>query len=209
MDGGAFAFLALDLKAASDYLQALLHADHAEALAPSTLLHWTLRGAFAVVLNGHAYRVLAPLDVYFHGAGLGVSVHIGKRFLDDSIKDDTYGYVQLFHFGKDRDTNAEARLLGVCFDQLMQGRNQAKVVEKRGTEIAREPMHDVHRLFHQLLCVRELPAKAPALNSGFCFQSGQPKIHTHESLGDFIMQLPADAQALFLLRVQELMGEPL
>ena len=89
----------------------------------------------------------------------------------------------------------------------MQGGNQPQVVQHRRAQFAGEPMHDVHRVLHQLLRAGDVSLKAFGVERGLFFQGRQPDIDARQGLGDDIMQFAADLLALFLLRRQKLAGQ--
>ena len=86
----------------------------------------------------------------------------------------------------------------------MQGGNQSKIIQHRRAQFAGKLMHDVDRVFHQLLRAFDVAVKVLGVEPGSFFQGGQADIDARQSLGDDIVQLAADAFALFLLSLQNL-----
>ena len=71
--------------------------------------------AFAVVFYFHANGAIQFLNPHFHPAGLRMAGDIGERFLGDAIEHRSFVAVHLFHRGKGRQTDADARLLAETF----------------------------------------------------------------------------------------------
>ena len=67
-------------------------------------------------------------------------------------------------------------------------------------------MDDVHRFFHQPLRPGDIFPEILEIDRGFHGQRCEMNIDAHQGLDDFIMQLPADPLAFFLLRQQKLAG---
>jgi hypothetical protein len=172
LDGGAFTRSRLDFKPTAHHFQTFPHAQQPQVFAALHLHQASHLKGFAVILYFHRNLARQLLDVYFYAARLCVSGDIRQCLLCNSKKHGALDSLQFFHPSKGGQLRANAGLRGKAFHEGAEGGNQSEIIQHRRPQFARELMHDVHRFFHQPLC-----------------------------LGDDTMQFAADAPPLFFLRL--------
>src|ERR1035441_10504679 len=93
---------------------------------------------------------------------------------------------------------------GEVFHERMQRGNQSEIIQHCRAQFAGELMHDIDRVFHQLLGAFDVTVKSFGIEPGTLSQRGQADVDAGQSLGDDIMQLAADAFSLVFLRLHNL-----
>jgi hypothetical protein len=94
--------------------------------------------------------------------------------------------------------NVDARPLRELLHKGMKSGNQSQVVQRRRAQFPGKKMYNVHRFFHHPLRPRNLLLEIPGVVHGLPGQSRQMDIDAHQGLGDFIMQLAADALSFLI-----------
>ena len=130
--------------------------------------------------------------------------YVRERLLRHAVKDRPLVARQLFHPRKSLQVYVDAGPLGKKFYEGMQCRDQAQVVQHRRAQFARELVHDIDGFFHQPLGAGDVPVQSLRVHQRFLFQHRQPDVDPRQCLGDHIMQFPADAFPLLLLRREDL-----
>ncbi len=103
---------------------------------------------------------------------------------------------------------AEAGALGDALQVDVQGGDQAKVVEHRRPQLARELVDDVHLDFTTSRCVRVmLRSRSLVFDLSGLLQGREAEVDAGQGLGDHIMQFTADVLPFILLGQDDLAGQ--
>ena len=89
--------------------------------------------------------------LHLHPAGLGMTGHIGERFLGDAKSTVRLAVSNCSTAAKRPSNECGRRSARELFHEGMQGGNQSEIIQHRRAQFAGELMHDVHRFFHQPL----------------------------------------------------------
>ena len=155
-DLGPPAWRRLDLEPPAEELDALFHAQQAQALA--------LGGAgpgrrhvkaLAVVADGQVQALRAALQFDVYLAGPGVAHHVGQGFLHQPKAGNLHvGGQALFKIAGQ--PGAEPGLPRLAIQVPAQGGHQAQVVEQRGPQVERQAAHLLQRAFYRADAVAEI-----------------------------------------------------
>src|SRR6056297_2135576 len=200
VDGGA------DRKLPVDLFDALLHVAQAKPAARARA-----RGVDAAAVVGDAQRAAAGVaaQVDMDAGRAGMALDIGERLLRHAVERDLGLVVEpvaehhRVEFGGDAGATAE-----ILRERLERG-TEAEVVERAGAQVAADAAH-------LLDGGGEVRGTAVERVSGARVARGQPPprgceriAHADEDLADAVVQFARDAPALFLLRVEYPLRQPL
>lgn len=199
-----------NVEAAAELSHALAHAGDAHAEARFVRLRGTVGGklhAATEVDDFEGDKRIFLTETDFGSGAAGVALDIGETFLDNAEEGQFDGLRETVELGEEEELRVDGAALAEALGVFLQGGDETEIVEERRVEKIREGADFAGHLLSERTSLFEGVRSGLLAGLKGLAELSEAEVDGEDGLGETIVELAADAAALFVLKFEELGGE--